>query len=214
MVKLTNFETNALRLIMVSLRLMSVYHEFPKNMQKGDDAILARSNLRDFCVEQLHNWIKIRKDMRKDPKFKKLDDLITPLIQPILDKKKPLKKLRDNYVSHIQEEGRNFKDLPNDIVQKYKLPTNWAFYSHLAGLAFYYYGIVDNNFKKEFDHAMKVYEAKMGVPIKITSGYTMINVDKKIMPVLNPLHVKLVDNGYVTTISKENIAKVRKKYGL
>ena len=61
---------------------------------------------------------------------------------------------------------------------------------------------------------MKVYEAKMGVPIKITSGYTMINVDKKIMPVLNPLHVKLVDNGYVTTISKENIAKVRKKYGL
>ena len=209
---LSEFESNLVRLMIVTFRFQAIHHEYPNQMKKTSDAMLVRALFRDVTVEQLVNFIKIRNDLRKNPEFKKVDDTAKVLIQPILDKETPLKKMRNNYVSHIQEDGRKFKEMMGDIVLKYNLPTNWAYWSYLAGLAFMYFGLVDANFKKESDKAEKKYHAKAGFPITISSGFKMNDVIPKIGKILNPLQVKLDNKGFKTTYTKNQLNLLRKKY--
>ena len=115
-------------------------------------------------------------------------------------------------MAHIQEDGRKFKVMMNDIIIKYNLPTTFAFYSFMSGLVFYYCGIIERNFSKEWNKAMEKYNAKLGVAMSINSGFKMKDVDKKIASILSPLQVQLNDNGYVTTVPKSTIEKLRKKY--
>lgn len=75
----------------------------------------------------------------------------------------------------------------NDIVVKYNLPTSFSFYRYMAGLVFYYCGIVERNFTKEWDKGMKKYNAKLGVAMSISSGFKMKDVDKKTSEILAPI---------------------------
>ena len=211
-VKLPPFESNLVRLMLVSYRLMAIHHEFPNQMKPTNDALFIRSVFREVAIEQLHNFVKIRLDLLRNPNFKKLDDIIKVVIEPILQHEKPIKEIRDNYVAHIQEQGRRFKVMMNDIVLKYNLPTNWAYWSYLCGLEFMYYGMVENNFKKECDRAEKLHSAKSGIALKITSGFHMKDVVRKMGEIFNPIQIKLDDNGYQTNISKANLNMLRKKY--
>ena len=211
--KLPEFEANLVRLMLVSYRLMAIHHEFPNQMKTGSDALFVRSLFREVAIEQLHNFIRIRSDLIQNLKFKKLDDIIKEVVEPILQREEPIAELRHNYVAHIQEDGRNFKVMMNDIVLEYDLPTNWAYWSYLCGLAFIYYGMVENNFSNECNRAEKLYYAKSGVALKITSGFEMEDVVRKMGEIVNPIQVKLDENGYQTTIKeKEVLEKLRKHY--
>ncbi|NIP62219.1 MAG: hypothetical protein GWN01_16260, partial [Nitrosopumilaceae archaeon] len=176
-VKLTDFESNLLRLCIVWGRVMTIYKEYPNHMKKGTHELMVRHLFREVTVEQLHNFLKIRKDLLQNPDFKKLDDIIKVLVEPILDNEKPIKELRHNYVAHIQEKGRNFDVMMNDIIVKYNLPTAFSFYRYMTGLVFYYCGIIERNFSKEWNNAMKKYDAKLGVGISVNSGFKMNKVD-------------------------------------
>ena len=57
-------------------------------------------------VEQLHNFIRIRKDLVENSKFKKLDDIIKVLIEPILEHEIPIKQIRNQYVCTHSRRGR------------------------------------------------------------------------------------------------------------
>lgn len=211
--KLTDFEADLLRLCIVWGRVMTIFQEYPNHMKKGDHELYVRHLFREITVEQLHNFIKIRKDLVKNPKFKKLDDIIKVLIEPILEFEIPIAKMRNQYVAHIQEEGgKKFKVMMNDIILKYKLPTTFSFYCYMSGLAYFYCGVVERNFTKEWDKAFKKYNAKLGVAMSISSGFKMKDAQKKINEILAPMQVPLFDNGYVTTISKDIIEKLRKMY--
>jgi len=211
--KLPEFEANLVRLMLVSYRFMAIHHEFPNQMKTGTDALFVRSLFREVAIEQLHNFIKIRSDLIQNPKFKKLDDIIKEVVEPILQHKEPIAKLRNNYVAHIQEDGRNFKVMMDDIVLEYDLPTNWAYWSYLCGLAFIYYGMIENNFRNECNRAEKLYNAKSGIALKISSGFEMKDVVRKMGEIINPIQVKLDENGYQTSIKeKEVLDKLRKHY--
>ena len=147
--ELTDFESNLLRLCVVWGRVMTIFKEYPNHMKTGMHELLVRHLFREVTVEQLHNFIKIRKDLLQNAEFKKLDDIIKVLIKPILEHEKPIKELRHNYVAHIQEDGRKFKVMMNDIILKYNLPTTFSFYRFMTGLVFYYCGIVERNFSKD-----------------------------------------------------------------
>ena len=83
-VKLPPFESNLVRLMLVSYRLMAIHHEFPNQMKPTSDALFIRSVFREVAIEQLHNFVKIRLDLLRNPNFKKLDDIIKVVIEPIL----------------------------------------------------------------------------------------------------------------------------------
>ena len=61
-VKLTNFESDLLRLCIVWGRVMTIFDEYPKHMKKGNHELFVRHLFREIAVEQLHNFIRIRKD--------------------------------------------------------------------------------------------------------------------------------------------------------
>ena len=48
--------------------------------------------------------------------------------------------------------------------------------------------------------------------MSISSGFKMKDVDKQIQRILVPLQIPLFDNGYVTSVPKPVIEKLRKKY--
>jgi len=112
-VKLPVFESNLVRLMIVNYRLMAIHHEFPNQMIDSQHALFVRSLFRDVAVEQLHNFMKIRTALLENPSFVKLDDIIKEVIAPILEKEEPITELRHNYVAHIQEQGRRFKEMKN-----------------------------------------------------------------------------------------------------
>lgn len=209
---LTDFEADLMRLLHVQYRFLGVYKEFPNQMINDQNHLLVRSIFREVVVEQLHNFIKIRGDLLKNTDFKKLDDVVYPLVKPILDKQTPIKLLRNNYISHVQESGRKFKLMTNEICQKHNLPTSFGYWRFLAGLAFFYIGVVDVNFHHEWNKAEVKYKAMSGFPIMISAGFTMANSATKIGEIMNPLHLALADKGYKTTISRENLDMLRKTY--
>ena len=147
----------------------------------------------------------------KNIEFKNLDDVIKPLIQPILDNENGIGKMRHNYIAHIQEEGRNFRIMMNDIVLEYNLPTDWASWSYFSGLAWYYYSLVDVNFKEQMDKAMELYEAKVGQPITNTLGFKMNEVISKMNNVFLPISLALEQHGLKTTFLSEDLELVKKK---
>ncbi|AFS82567.1 hypothetical protein [Candidatus Nitrosopumilus sediminis] len=198
-VKLTDFESDLLRLSIVHNRFESIYLEYPNHMVEGRKALFLKHLFREIVVEQLHNFIKIRNDLRKNSKFEKLDEIIKIMVEPILEHKKPIKELRNNYVSHIQEGGRKFKETTNEIVLKYNFPTSFSFYQYLAGLVSYYSLIVKNNFKEEYKKSAKKYEAIRGEQIQINSGFKMKDVDDKIQKILFELKNSLEKHGFSIT---------------
>jgi len=208
-VSLTKFESDMMRLQHVYIRFMTIYKEYPNQMIDDPHHKLVRYIFREFIVEQLHNFVKIRKDLLRNPDFVKLDKIMYPLVKQILDHQIPIKLLRDNYISHVQDTDRKFKLMTQEICEKYNLPTAWGYWRFLAGCAFFYSGIINLNFKKEFDKAQKKYDAMTGLPLTIPSEYKMANTQQKISKILNPLCLELDKLGYNTSYSKEQIEKLK-----
>jgi len=207
----TDFESNIMRLLIVALRFQAIHHEFPNQMKNTKDALLVRGVLREYAVIQLHNFLIIRKDLLQDTNFRKLDNVIKPLIQPILNNITGIKQMRHNYIAHIQEKGRKFKTMMNDIVIKYNLPTDWASWNYFSALAWFYYGLVDHNFKKETDKANRKYYAKLGQAVTISSGFKMKDVSEQISRLLIPVSLDLDNKGFKTTFTRKQLAQLKKK---
>ena len=196
-IKLTDFESDLLRLSIVHNRLESIYLEYPNHMKQSRHELFVRHLFREITVEQLHNFIRVRYDLVRNVEFKKLDNIIKILIEPVLEYKQPIKELRDNYVAHIQESGRKFRKTSNEIILEYNFSTSFSFYAYLAGSVSYYSVIVKNNFKKEYNKTAKKYAALSGELIKISSGFKMKDTDKKIKEIISTLPDSLIKNGFV-----------------
>ncbi|NND87559.1 MAG: hypothetical protein HKM23_09645 [Nitrosopumilus sp.] len=211
MSELEKFESDMLRLCTVWIRLMTVYDEFPKLTETGQHASMVRNVFREYTVINLVSFIKVRRDLVKHDEFKKLDDVIKPLIAPILKYEGAIFELRNQHLAHVQEEGRKFEVMINDILLKYNFPTNFGFYRYLAGLVFFYSGNVERNFKEVWDKALIKYNAKGGGSITISSGFEMKDTDKKFSELLKPIAVKLFDDGFISPFTNEQIEKVKEE---
>lgn len=209
MSELEKFESDMIRLLLVWLRLMTVHKEYPKLTETGQHGNLVRNIFREYTVINLVSFIKVRRDLVKHEDFRKLDDVIKPLVDPILEHEDPIFQLRNQYLAHVQEDGRKFEVLINDIIQKYHFPTNNGFYRYLAGLTYFYSAIVERNFKKIWDDALAKYDARAGESVTISSGFKMEDTDKKLSDMLKPIEVKLSDGGFVSAFTKEEIEKIR-----
>jgi len=127
-----------------------------------------------------------------------------------LDNQEGIKQMRHNYVAHIQERGGKFRTMMNDIVQEHNLPTTWAAWSYFTGLAWFYYGIVDHNFKAETDKAEEKYDAKVGNAMSVSIGFEMEDVNKKIQDLYWPIALELDKQGLKSTFEDKDLEKIKK----
>ncbi len=210
MTELEDFEADMLRLLMVSQRVWTIHKEFPNLTEKTQHGMFVRHIFREYTVINLVNFIKVRRDLTKNKDFEKLDDVLKPLVEPILKHENAIFQLRNQYIAHVQEDGRKFKVMINEIITKNNFPTNFGFYRYLAGLAGLYCGIVENNYKKVWDEALRKYTEIGGEGVSLNSGFDMDDVGKMLTDVAKPVEIKLFDEGFVPTLSKAQMELIKK----
>lgn len=148
----------------------------------------------------MDNFIVIREELLKNNKFKKLDGCLTQLWEPILDLKTPIRKIRNNYIAHIQDEKyikNSFDLMIQDIIDSHQVPTSWGFWIMLAGLVMLYGGAVRLNLKKEWDVASKKYVSLTPVSTKY-GNIGLKNYQEKLRLNLKKTNQILLDNGYAS----------------
>jgi len=201
MIGLSKFESDLIKLNWVWLRLWAMYTEFPKIQGNDPNSKTFRSVIREMIILQLDNFLKIRDELLKEPSFKKLDNCLSLLWQPIVTVKTPIKKIRNNYVAHVQEDKfvkKPFQVMIQEIIDKYQLPTSWGYWVMLAGCVMFYGGMIDANFKKEWNTAEKKYKAMSPVSTKY-GNVGMSNYKRHLKPILEKTKKTLLANGYKVT---------------
>jgi len=166
--KSTRLENDLIQLLWVEKRLNSIYFEFPK-ISKDKESDLFKRVIREIIVVQLANFIKIRKHLIEENKIKPVDKCLESLWKPIMKLEKPIFQLRNNYIVHIQEVDKLFKKMPQNIIDKYQVPTSFGDWLFLTGCVCTYCDIIYANFKKDWNSAKMKYEAKMPYPTKYGS---------------------------------------------
>jgi len=198
MIKLTKFESNLVRFQWVLNRMAGVYVKFPQIQGKDPLSQAFRSVNRETIIIQAHNFLKIRKDLIKEPKLKKIDACLEPFWKPIIDLEEPIRKLRNNYIAHVQDKKQAFKELPGDIIDEYQLPNTWGAWLFIAGCIIWYGKFIDANFKKEWDTADRKYRALIPIDLK----YSTINLQNYKDHLNNPLQTamkNLKENNFKST---------------
>lgn len=170
---LSELEYSLIQLTWVTNRLNAVAKKFPEI--KGTDSITGqfKGTIREYIVLQLHGFIKIRKKLIKNPKIKIIDDCLEPLWQPILELKTPIKKLRNKYIAHIQDNERTpFEISIHDIIDQYQLSTKFGFWIYLSHCVVGYELLLETNIKKEYEKAQKKYQSRLPAML----AYGTINI--------------------------------------
>jgi len=201
MTGLSKFESDLIKLNWVWLRLLAMYTEFPKIQGNDQNSKTFRSVIREMVILQLDNFLKIRDELLNESSFKKLDNCLSLLWQPIVKVKTPIRKIRNNYVAHIQEDKfvkKPFEVMIQEIIDKYQLPTSWGYWVMLAGCVMFYGGMIDANFKKEWDTAEKKYNAMSPVLTKYGT-VDMSNYKRRLKPILEKTKKTLLAKGYKVT---------------
>ncbi|MGY5147602.1 MAG: hypothetical protein ACW9W4_06360 [Candidatus Nitrosopumilus sp. bin_7KS] len=209
MSSLDDFEADMLRLLMVWQRSLSVYKNYPKIIERGQEGNLHRHVFREYTVINLLNFLRVRIDLCKNEDFRKLDAVIKPLVKPILEHEQAIIALRNQYIAHVQEKGQKFEVKMGEIIQEHQFPTNNGFFRYLAGLSYSYCGYVELNFKKIWDDALKKYEERGGDDSMLNSEINMSNSSDEIAKIVQEITLKLEDEGYNAHASPEQIKKLR-----
>ncbi|PJC50875.1 MAG: hypothetical protein CO032_02555, partial [Nitrosopumilales archaeon CG_4_9_14_0_2_um_filter_34_16] len=74
----------------------------------------------------------------------------------------------------------------------------------------FYYGIVDHNFKAETDKAEEKYDAKVGNAMSVSIGFEMEDVNKKIQDLYWPIALELDKQGLKSTFEDKDLEKIKK----
>ncbi|MDE1844488.1 MAG: hypothetical protein KGI10_04075 [Thaumarchaeota archaeon] len=192
---LTDFEASLVKLQWVWYRLQGIYKFAPKIPLDNQEDKLFSQIVREMIMIQLDNFIVVRKKLLQNKQFVKLDSCLDLLSKPILDKEKPIKLLRNNYIAHIQDKEKPFGLMVQEIVDKYQVPTSFGDWVFLSGCASFYSGIINVNFKQETDKAIAKYDAQSHA-LTNYQKYNMQTYKSALGKVLSQTLIKLKSNGY------------------
>lgn len=192
---LTDFEASLVKLQWVWFRLQCIYHFAPKIPLDTRDNKLFSQIVREMIMIQLDNFIVVRRKLLQNKEFRKLDSCLDLLSKPIMEKEKPIKLLRNNYIAHIQDKEKPFELMVQEIVDKYEVPTSFGDWVFLAGCAGFYSGTVNINFKDETDKAIAKYEAQSPL-LTNYQKYNMQTYKMALKPAILQTLKKLKKQGY------------------
>ena len=159
------FEGALLRLMWSQLKLVAIYQNVDTIDGSGKNARNFRGVLRDSIIVNLHNFLRARKDMLDDPRYRDLDGRLDPLIRPILDVKTPIKRLRDEYIAHVQERRKPFGARIQDIVDRHLLDMHEEYWLALARSAATYAMYVQANYADRIAAVVRRYDETSPLPL-------------------------------------------------
>lgn len=156
----TDLEVSLIQLSWITNRLNAIPKKFLEIQGNDKTTLKFKAIIREYIIIQLHNFIKIRHKLIQNPKVKKIDDCLKPLWNPILEVKIPIKKLRNKYIAHIQEnEKKPFEISITEIIDQYQLPTTFGFWLYLVYCEVCYELFLAINLTDEYDKSQKKYQS-------------------------------------------------------
>ena len=159
-----------LRLASSEIKLAAIYQNEGLVAARGREVGLLRSVLRESIILNLHIFLQARRDLMSDPRYECLDELLKPLIGPILEVEAPITKLRDRYIAHIQERGRPFKVRIQDIIDRHMLDMHYEYWLSLARSAVSYAMFVQANYAGAMTEAERKYDETLPLPFRYGHG--------------------------------------------
>jgi len=194
--KFTDLDVQLIQLTWVTNRLSAINKKFLEIKGNDENANKFKGVIREYMVIQLHNFIKIRQKLIKNQKVKKIDNCLEPLWDPIMKVKTPIKKLRNKYIAHIQDDEKNpFEVTIHEIIDQYQIPTTFGFWLYLAYCQVCYALLLENNLPDEYAKSQKKYRAKL--PVELQYGtITVNNFRQKVIEKINMANDNLKSNKF------------------
>lgn len=150
--------------------------EWKRRSDADCEARNARALLYENMVLQAYHFIKVRKDMCRDPRLAKIDCIARPLVKMAIDHKSAIVEMRNNYLAHMQEKG-NFEKTGQDIAAERGMPLDDASAILLMKGIKAYGRFVTSIFSKEFVAASHKYGDRPQAK-NLPSGIPMDKVDE------------------------------------
>jgi len=191
MLTMTTFEANLMRLGWVGDRMAIMYKEYP-NIDSDTIEYNYKSLATEYIISQLWNFIKIRESLLNDLKSlnkEKIDQCLTDLWSPIFDNKIAIKKIRHNYVSHLQEVEKPFNPFIETIITDTEFPNNAGDILLFTWCVWSYKEFIKKIFKNEWSRA----EKKFKVLKPITTQHGKLK-QQDIPPIVNQRKQQVLRN--------------------
>jgi len=156
--RLSNFESDLMRLHWIGVRLEVLYNGFYSITTKNEETNWFKNAIREYIIIQLHSFLKVRSSLRthsKETMF--FDECLNPYWKPIHKHKEAIRELRNSFFAHMQEK-KPFEKFIEEIIITHQFPNYFGEILFLAGCAYLYFNSFRNYFKKEYELATKKYK--------------------------------------------------------
>lgn len=150
------FESCLLRLDAIASKCDLLGRDSWYRLDSKHETQLARSILHESMILHAYHFIKVRKDMLCNARFKKIDDIAQRLVSVAIKHESAITQVRDTYVAHVQEKGR-FKRTPEAVFAEHGTPSDHADWILLMRGIRAYGLFVVNNFGAELKAAREKY---------------------------------------------------------
>jgi len=159
--ELSKLESDLLRIHWIVERMTILYKEIPN--LKFEEKYTFGSIIREFAIVQIANFLKARcliLTSFADVNKKDLDPALRHIIEPILYYEDALKKIRDGYVAHIQDDPQKFEPFElsiHHIISDSKFPSSAGDIRMMIGRVRLYCEFVLQSFSDEYKTALDKY---------------------------------------------------------
>ena len=154
------FESCLIRLDAIASKCDILGRDSWYHLESEHEDQIARSILHESMILHAYHFIKVRKDMLCNSRFKKIDDIAKPLVHVAIKHESAINKVRDTYVAHAQEKGR-FQRMPVDVFAKHGTPVGHADWVFLMQGIRAYGRFVGHSFEAELEAARKKYQTML-----------------------------------------------------
>lgn len=161
-VDLTEFEKVLYRLAMITGRFHNIFTVLP-NLPEEKSFYPFKSSIREYCIIQLHNFIKIRNSVMRELRLMKkenIENCLRPFWEPIFNQKEAIEQFRNQYFAHLQEEEDAFSKTIEQLLYDSKFAGSWNDITFYSGCVLNYSHFIELNFQNEWYSAQAKYTLK------------------------------------------------------
>ncbi len=159
MIKLTILEADIVRLSWIESRFEYMFQEYRKAKPEKNFDFSFASILREYAMLQLLNFIDARKDLLKNQKssnkFLSIDKVLEPQWKPVFAHEKGIREIRNCYLGHIQNWGKNFEITIDELSELHQFPNTKGDMLFLISMAMQYCELIRRCYPKENESARK-----------------------------------------------------------
>ena len=154
------FESCLMRLDAIASKCAVLGRDSWHRLESEHEDQIARSILHESMILHAYHFIKVRKDMLCNARFRKIDNIAKPLVSVAIKHESAINKVRDTYVAHAQEKGR-FQRTHLDAFAEHGTPVGHADWVFLMQGIRAYGRCVSHIFGAELEAARKKYQATL-----------------------------------------------------